>query len=134
MADAVPPQELVDGGQCKHCRAWRKTVAEPIVVDKSALDAITASLLVPVLVDIEIFGTPEEHAQTAQLERVARKLDGRGVILRLDAEEHRELAWGLGVSEVPTMLVFKKKNPIFTWEGAADAALVEEWMRLAYRM
>lgn len=134
MTDEVDPQELVDGGQCKHCRAWQKTLAEPLVVDKRALDAITSSLLVPVLLDIELFGTNEESSQQQQLERVAKKLDGRGVIARLDASEHRETAWDLGVSAVPTMLLFKKRHVIFQWEGAADASLVEEWLRMAFRM
>jgi thioredoxin-like negative regulator of GroEL len=129
-----PPLELVEGAQCRHCKAVIKALTEPLEVDKGMLDSVASSLPVPVLVDIQMPGTPEQRAQSLQMERVARKLEGRGLIVSLDAEDHREVAWDLGVQSAPTLLILKKYSIIFTWEGFADAPLVEEWMRIAYRM
>jgi thioredoxin 2 len=128
------PQELVEGAQCKRCKAPFRTLSEPLPVDKANFDAIRGGLQVPILVDIEIPGTPEERSQRIHLDRVARKLDGRGIVVTIDADNDRELAWELGVQSVPTLLVIQKGHTIFTWEGPADAPLLEEWMRQAYRM
>lgn len=128
------PIELVEGAQCRFCKAAVRPIAEPMEVDGATLNAITASVEVPVLVDVQWPETPEQRTQKTQLERVARKLDGRGVVLHLDAEEHREVAWSLGITTVPTMLILKRGNVLFTWEGVADAELVQEWLRIAYRM
>lgn len=133
MREAAP-LELVEGAQCRFCKAPVRAIAEPMAVDGSMLDAIAASLDVPVLVDIQWPETSEARAQHLQLERVARKLDGRGVILQLDAEDERDAAWALGVTTVPTLLLMKRNAVVFTWEGVAEAELVQEWMRMAHRM
>jgi hypothetical protein len=126
--------ELVEGAQCRHCKAVIKPIAEPYPVDRSTLDAIAATLPVPILVDIQMPDTAEQRAQAVHMERVARKLDGRGIVVSLDAADERETCWDLGVNTAPTLLVMLKKSVVFTWEGFADAALLEEWMRMAFRM
>jgi thioredoxin 2 len=128
------PIELIEGAQCRFCKAPVRAIAEPMPVDGKTLETIAASLDVPVLVDIQWPETPEDRSQQLQLERVGRKLDGRGVILRLDAEDEREAAWALGVTTVPTMLLMKRGNVVFQWEGVAEAELIQEWMRIAYRL
>jgi thioredoxin 2 len=128
------PSELLDGAQCKHCKHRFKPIVEPFAVDKKALDACVHMLQVPVLLDIEIPGTAEARTQAVHLERVARKLEGRGIVLTLDANEHREAAWDLNVTYAPTLLLFKRRQVVFQWDGFADAPLVEEWMRQAWKM
>ena len=126
--------ELIEGAQCTHCKAALKMITEPYPVTKQSLDAIAATLPVPILVDIQIPGSPEERAQALHTERVARKLEGRGIIVTLDADDERETCWDLGVNTAPTLVVMKRKATLFTWEGFADAPLLEEWMRMAYRL
>jgi thioredoxin 2 len=128
------PLELLEGGRCKQCRAVVRAVHEPFAVDKAALDAIAPALPVPILVDIQMPATQEAKAQAIHCDRLARRLDGRGVVLTVDADDHREAAWALGATSTPTLAVMKKGEVIHLFEGFADATLLEEWMRMAFKM
>ena len=62
---------------------------------------------VPVLVDI--FGTycPPCRALAPTLDRLATEYEGRARVVKLDVEADRDLASGLRVSSVPTVIAFQ---------------------------
>jgi thioredoxin 1 len=63
---------------------------------------------VPVLVDV--FGThcPPCRALAPTLDKLASEYDGRARVVKLDVEADRDLAGGLHVTSVPTVIAFRE--------------------------
>jgi thioredoxin 1 len=62
---------------------------------------------VPVLVDV--FGTycPPCRALAPTLDKLATEYEGRAKVVKVDVEADRELAGGLHVTSVPTVIAFR---------------------------
>jgi thioredoxin 1 len=62
---------------------------------------------VPVLVDV--FGTycPPCRALAPTIDRLAMEYEGRAKVVKLDVEADRDLAGGLHVTSVPTVIAFR---------------------------
>ena len=97
-------------------------------VDPTALEAIVKHTRLPVLVEVQLRGSNEERAQVAALEKVAEHMEGKLLVVKLDANEDRELVLRLGVETVPAFVVFLAGAVAYNYEGNADAALMEEWV------
>jgi thioredoxin 1 len=85
---------------------------------------------VPVLVDV--FGTycPPCRALAPTLDRLASEYEGRAKIVKLDVEADRELAGGLHVTSVPTVIAFRDGQEVgrlvgLRSEGAYRKLLVD---------
>ena len=81
---------------------------------------------VPVLVDV--FGTycPPCRALAPTLDKLAAEYEGRAKVVKLDVEADRELAGGLHVTSVPTVIAFR--------DGRESGRLVGLRPEGAYRM
>lgn len=121
-------EQLLEGSTCKGCRGRLRPLAKPMAVDAGSLEAIVKHTRLPVLVEIQIKGSNEERDQLAALEKVAEHLEGKLIVVKLDAHEERELVLRLGVETVPAFVVFLAAQVAFTYEGHADAAVIEEWI------
>lgn len=67
---------------------------------------------VPVLVDV--FGTycPPCRALAPTLDRLATEYEGRAKIVKVDVEADRDLAGGLHVASVPTVIAFREGKEV----------------------
>lgn len=83
---------------------------------------------IPVVVEVQLRGSSEERHQANALEKVAEHLEGKVIITKLDAQEERDLVLRLGVATVPAFVVFVGGQIAHTYEGSADAAVIEEWV------
>lgn len=63
----------------------------------------------PVPVLVEVFGSycPPCRALAPTLDRLATEYEGRARVVKLDVEADRDLAGGLRVSSVPTVIAFR---------------------------
>ena len=85
---------------------------------------------VPVLVDV--FGTycPPCRALAPTLDKIATEYEGRAKVVKLDVEADRDLAGGLHVASVPTVIAFRDGKELgrlvgLRPEGAYRRLLVE---------
>lgn len=124
----VEVRALIDGTFCKGCRGRLRPLAVPLPVSGRSLESIVKGTRLPVLCEVQLKGSAEEQEQRAALEKAAERLEGKCVVVKLDAQEERALALHLGVQSVPTFLVFLGGQIAYSYEGPADASLMEEWI------
>lgn len=124
----VAVRDLVEGAFCRGCRGRLRPLATPLPVDGRGLEVIALGTRLPVLVEVQLRGSREEREQREALEKAAAALEGKAFVVKLDAHEERDLAFRLGVVAVPTFLIFLGGQIAYSFEGFADAALMEEWI------
>jgi len=128
FSNEVAVRDILEGSFCRGCRGRLRPLATPLPVDGRSLEAIAKGTRLPVLVEVQLRGSKEEREQREALEKVAGRLEGKAFVVKLDAHEERELALRLGVTSVPSFLIFLDGQIAYTYEGLADAALMEEWI------
>ncbi|MDP2340905.1 MAG: thioredoxin family protein [Deltaproteobacteria bacterium] len=128
MANEVEVRDLLEGSTCRGCRGRLRPLAKPMRVDAASLEAIVKGTRLPVLVEVQLRGSNEERDQVASLEKVAERMEGKLIVVKLDAHDDRELVLRLGVETVPAFVVFLDGTIAYSYEGHADAALMEEWV------
>jgi thioredoxin 1 len=76
-------------------------------IRSSEWEAEVVQSAVPVLVDV--FGTycPPCRALAPTLDKLSAEYEGRAKVVKLDVEADRELAGGLHVTSVPTVIAFR---------------------------
>ena len=76
-------------------------------IRSSEWEAEVVQSAVPVLVDV--FGTycPPCRALAPTMDKIAAEYQGRAKVVKLDVEADRDLAGGLHVASVPTVIAFR---------------------------
>jgi thiol-disulfide isomerase/thioredoxin len=88
----VPPRHLADVGRCGACKQALRPLAEPVEVDASAFDEIVAGARVPVLVDFWATWCGPCKMAAPEVHQLAREMEGRALVLKVDTEAHPALA------------------------------------------
>jgi thioredoxin 1 len=76
-------------------------------VDETNFENVVLNSDMPVLVDCWAPWCMPCRAQHPILEKVAEELQGKALIISLNAEENREAAYRLNIHSIPTLLIFK---------------------------
>ena len=99
--------------------ASRGTVIE---LDASSFDAAVAQGVV--LVDF--FATWCSHCATQApiLDDVARQVQGKALVAKLDVDQARSVAQAYGVSAIPTLIVFKDGHVFTRFLGVTQASVL----------
>lgn len=71
---------------------------------------------------VEFFATWCPHCQRMMpiVDDIRQLLDGRAGVFQFDIDENRELAGELGVEGIPTFIVYKDGQPVWTGSGEMD--------------
>ena len=85
----------------------------PINVDERSLDVLLTRGEGPVLLDLWAPWCAPCRALAPALDAVAKRYEGRAVVAKVNIDESPEVARRLGVSSIPTLIVF---------DGGAEAA------------
>jgi thioredoxin 2 len=56
---------------------------------------------------------------------------GRAVVLKVDTEQHPQLASEFGVQGIPNFVVLKAGRPVFQQAGVVRSAQMKEWLERA---
>jgi thioredoxin 2 len=127
----VPAAHLSDQGTCGRCQGALPALEAPLDVDAAGFDEITRDAKVPVLVDFWAGWCAPCRAAAPHVKAAAHELKGRALVLKVDTEEHPELAARFGVRGIPNFVVIKGGQPVRQQAGLVDAATMVGWLRAA---
>jgi thioredoxin 2 len=124
----VPAKHLADVGRCGACKQPLPPASEPVEVDASAFDQIVAGAKVPVLVDFWASWCGPCKMAAPEVHQLAREMEGRALVLKVDTEAHPALAARFGVQSIPNFVVLRGGKAVFQRAGLAPRAEMRRWL------
>jgi len=124
----VPARHLADQGKCGSCKSPLPALDEPVSVGQAEFDEITKNARVPVLVDFWASWCDPCRMAAPDVEAIAREMSGRSIVLKVDTEEHPELAARFRVQSIPNFLVLRDGNVVMQQAGVAPRTVMRQWL------
>jgi thioredoxin 2 len=124
----IPAEHLADTGKCGSCKADVPPIGEPIDADPATFDDITGKATVPVLVDFWAAWCGPCKMAAPEVQRTATDMAGKAVVLKVDTDQHPELAQRFGVRGIPNFVVLKKGQVVRQQPGYVPHTQMESWL------
>jgi thioredoxin 1 len=87
-------------------------MSKPIVIDDSNFDQIVLQAETPVLVDFWAAWCGPCRMVAPLVEELAEEYEGRISFTKLDVDQNPKTASKYGIMSIPTLLIFKKGEPV----------------------
>lgn len=117
----IPMSHLADAGRCGKCQGALPAQSAPVYVDVATFDQIVKDAGVPVLVDFWAPWCGPCRMAAPEVEKAARALQGRAVVVKVNTEESPQLAARYGVRGIPMFAVIDGGQMVAQQTGLVDA-------------
>ncbi len=87
-------------------------MSKPVAVDDTNFDQIVLQAEIPVLVDFWAAWCAPCRMVAPLVEELAGEYDGRISFVKLDVDQNPKTASKYGIMSIPTLLIFKKGEPV----------------------
>jgi thioredoxin 2 len=111
--------------RCGKCQAALPPPAVPIEAGGAAFDAMLAASPIPIVVDFWAPWCGPCRAMAPEFERVARRLAGRALVVKVDTDAEPALGERFRIRSIPTIAVFRDGHESTRVSGARPAADIE---------
>lgn len=124
----IPAAHLADAGKCGACKATLGPVGAPIPADATLFDEVVAQAKVPVLVDFWADWCMPCRMAAPEVDKVARELAGRAIVLKVDTDAHPEVAARYGVRGIPNFVVLERGRVTKQHAGLVRSSDMIRWL------
>jgi thioredoxin 2 len=119
--------------RCATCKTPLGAIAEPIDADRETFDDVVQHAPVPVLVDFWAEWCRPCTMAAPEVQRVAREMSGRAAVLKVNTEQHPDIAARFDVRGIPNFAVFHRGRKVFQQAGLVSQTELKRWLEDAER-
>lgn len=102
---------------------------QPVEATPAMFDKQTARSTIPLLVDVWAPWCGPCRAMAPAFEEAARAMEPQVRLIKLNSEDHPDIAGRFGIRGIPTMLLFDKGREIARVSGAMTTRQIVDWTR-----
>ena len=124
----VPAERLGEEAKCGKCREPLFAGA-PLALDEGRFAKHLGRGDLPLVVDFWAPWCAPCRAMAPAFEAVARRIEPRARLIKVNTEEAQALAGRYGIRSIPTLVIFRGGREVARTSGAMDAAALESWIR-----
>lgn len=125
--NAIPIKDSYSKAACGHCKA-SLLETKPLQVDASAFDRLMLNDERLIIADFWAPWCGPCKSMAPSFEEASRSFPLKAQFIKINTEEHQQLAGRFGIRSIPTVIAFKNNRIVDQFSGALPASEIIRWV------